>query len=58
MTGDPTQAYGVLALIVALTLVAAGLAGGGVLLIVVGVAALAGSALILRRSRSFSEHEE
>ncbi len=57
MGANSTQAVGVSAFLIAFTLIAAGIAGGGILISLVGVVLLAVSLGIFRKAKPWEEAE-
>jgi membrane protein implicated in regulation of membrane protease activity len=57
MGANATQAYGVALFLIAFVLLAAGLAGGGIIPSVLGLAALAGSILMFVRAKPWEQLE-
>jgi hypothetical protein len=57
MGANTTQAVGVSAFLIAFTLIAAGIAGGGILVSLVGLVLLAASLGIFRKAKPWEEAE-
>jgi uncharacterized membrane protein len=57
MGANSTQAVGVSAFLIAFTLIAAGIAGGGILVSLVGVVLLAVSLGVFRKAKPWEEAE-
>jgi uncharacterized membrane protein len=57
MGANSTQAVGVSAFLIAFTLIAAGIAGGGILISLVGVVLLAVSLGLFRKAKPWEEAE-